>query len=161
MCVLGVQTATRQELLDYFDNTWTLTEVLFSGLLVCGNPPALESFVSMRSHARVSGCWPRTHHRDACMLTFLRFGRMQGREVFKRSPWHQLRHPLIFYYGHVAALYINKFRVAGLIQDPVDEELEQIMETGVDEMRWDDLAKNHKQWPSVSRVHAYRNKVCG
>jgi hypothetical protein len=29
-----LQTATRQELLDYFDNTWTLTEVLFSGLQV-------------------------------------------------------------------------------------------------------------------------------
>jgi len=28
------QTATRQQLLDYFDNTWTLTEVLFSGLQV-------------------------------------------------------------------------------------------------------------------------------
>jgi hypothetical protein len=27
-------TGTRQGLLEYFDNTWTLTEVLFSGLLV-------------------------------------------------------------------------------------------------------------------------------
>ena len=28
------ENGTRQGLLDYFDNTWTLTEVLFSGLLV-------------------------------------------------------------------------------------------------------------------------------
>lgn len=34
LCVCVLQTATRQELLDYFDNTWTLTEVLFSGLQV-------------------------------------------------------------------------------------------------------------------------------
>ena len=27
-----LQTSTRQQVLDYFDNTWTLTEVLFSGL---------------------------------------------------------------------------------------------------------------------------------
>jgi len=108
---------TRQQLLDYFDNTWTLTEVLFSGL--------------------------------------------QGREVFLRSPWHQLRHPLIFYYGHVAALYINKLRVAGLIKDPVDEELEQIVETGVDEMSWDDLSKNDMEWPDLRRITEYRRTVYG
>lgn len=83
----------------------------------------------------------------------------QGRDVFIRSPWHQLRHPLIFYYGHVAALYINKFRVAGLINDPVDEELEQIMETGVDEMSWDDLSKNEMEWPALREVTEYRRTV--
>jgi hypothetical protein len=58
--MLGVQTATRQQLLDYFDNTWTLTEVLFSGLLVCGRCPSMgaasfsraRSFVCMGSRAR-------------------------------------------------------------------------------------------------------------
>jgi hypothetical protein len=30
------------------------------------------------------------------------------------------------------------------------------METGVDEMRWDDLSKNHKQWPTVARVRSRR-----
>ena len=86
---------------------------------------------------------------------------LQGREVFLRSPWHQLRHPLIFYYGHVAALYINKLRVAGLIKDPVDEELEQIVETGVDEMSWDDLSKNDMEWPDLRRITEYRRTVYG
>jgi 5-histidylcysteine sulfoxide synthase len=85
----------------------------------------------------------------------------QGREVFIRSPWHQLRHPLIFYYGHVAALYINKLRLAGLVKDPVDAELEQIMETGVDEMSWDDLSKNEMEWPDPRRVTEYRRIVYG
>ncbi len=47
----------------------------------------------------------------------LRACALQGRDVFVRTPWHQLRHPLIFYYGHVACLYINKFRVAGLLKE--------------------------------------------
>eukprot|EP00960_Hanusia_phi_P069606 767132-Hanusia_phi.AAC.6 len=106
---------TRQSLLDYFDNTWTLTEVLFSGLM--------------------------------------------GKEVFLRSPWHQLRHPLIFYYGHVACLYINKFRVAGLLKEGVNEYMEQIMETGVDEMSWDDLSKNEMEWPELREVTEYRRTV--
>lgn len=32
------------------------------------------------------------------------------------QPYHQLRHPLVFYYGHPATLYINKLRVAGVIK---------------------------------------------
>ena len=66
---------TRENLLAYFDNTWTLTEILFSGLY---------------------------------------------EESFYRPPYHNLRHPLIFYYAHPAALYINKFRVAGLITESVN-----------------------------------------
>lgn len=30
-------------------------------------------------------------------------------------PAHGLRHPLIFYYGHPATLYVNKLRAAGII----------------------------------------------
>ena len=33
-----------------------------------------------------------------------------GEEPFYRPPYHELRHPLIFYYGHPAVLYINKVR---------------------------------------------------
>src|SRR5579862_7329326 len=63
-----LRSASRQILLDYFDNAWTLTEVLFSAL--------------------------------------------RNDEAFYRQPPHRLRHPLIFYYGHAAALYVNKFRLA-------------------------------------------------
>jgi hypothetical protein len=31
-----------------------------------------------------------------------------GEEPFYRPPYHDLRHPLIFYYGHPAVLFINK-----------------------------------------------------
>jgi len=106
---------TRQSVLDYFNNCWLRTEVLFSGL--------------------------------------------QGEEPFYRPPYHNLRHPLIFYYGHPAALYINKLRVAGVIAEPVNPYFENIFETGVDEMSWDDLSKNDMMWPSLREVTEYRRTV--
>ncbi len=41
----------------------------------------------------------------------------------------------------------------------VDAYLEEIMETGVDEMSWDDLGKNDMEWPDVARVTEYRRQV--
>jgi 5-histidylcysteine sulfoxide synthase/putative 4-mercaptohistidine N1-methyltranferase len=108
--------ATRQELLDYFDNAWTLTEVLFQGLA--------------------------------------------NEEAFYRRPYHKLRHPMIFYYGHPAAFTVNKLRVAGLVDEPMNIEFERLFEAGVDEMRWDDLHENNDQiWPPITDVHRYRADV--
>ncbi|CAF0838292.1 unnamed protein product [Adineta steineri] len=108
--------ATRQELLDYFDNTWTLTEVVFDGLV--------------------------------------------NEEAYYRRPYHKLRHPMVFYYGHPAVLYINKLRVAGILNGGINEEYEKLFETGVDEMRWDDLHEgNNSIWPTINEVHQYRAKV--
>lgn len=107
--------STRQEILNYFDNTWTLTELLFQSLKV-------ES-------------------------------------AFTSPPYHGLRHPLIFYYGHPAVLFVNKLRLAGLLNHPIDLYLEKVLETGVDEMSWDDMSKNEMSWPSVQAVHSYRKKI--
>lgn len=112
---LTLDNLTREKLLAYYDNTWTLTETLLASL--------------------------------------------QGEEAFVRPPYHDLRHPMIFYFGHPAAFYINKLRVAGLLSEPLDPHLESIFEVGVDEMSWDDLSKNHMPWPSVAQVHSYRKKV--
>ena len=57
---LDLATCTRQDVLNYFDNTWTLTEQLFASL--------------------------------------------QGESAFYLQNYHQLRHPLIFYYGRMEAL---------------------------------------------------------
>jgi 5-histidylcysteine sulfoxide synthase/putative 4-mercaptohistidine N1-methyltranferase len=108
--------ASRQELLDYFDNSWTLTEVLFSGLA--------------------------------------------SEEAYYRRPYHQLRHPMIFYYGHPVSLYVNKLRVAGVLDSAIRPDLEALFETGVDEMRWDDLHEGEQDiWPALSEVRAYRRDV--
>ncbi len=45
-----------------------------------------------------------------------------------------LRHPLIFYYGHTAVLYINKLLVAKALPARVNEKYESMLATGVDEV---------------------------
>ncbi len=112
---LNLEICSREDILDYFNNSWTLTELLFQGLKV--------------------------------------------EEVYKRPPYHALRHPLIFYYGHPAVLYLNKLRIVGLQKDAVNSYLEKVLETGVDEMSWDDMGKNEMEWPSVAAVHGYRKSV--
>jgi 5-histidylcysteine sulfoxide synthase/putative 4-mercaptohistidine N1-methyltranferase len=101
--------------LEYFDNTWNLTETLFAGL-------AKE-------------------------------------ESFYIPPYHNLRHPMIFYYLHPAVFYVNKFLVARLIEEPLNPYFESLFEAGVDEMSWDDLNKNTMEWPAVSECTEYRRKV--
>jgi hypothetical protein len=54
------------------------------------------------------------------------FASLQGYDAFVRQPYHQLRHPMMFYYGHPAVLYINKLRVAGLLEDGIDQFFEQV-----------------------------------
>lgn len=66
-----------------------------------------------------------------------------------------LRHPLIFYYGHTAAFFINKLLAARLI----DSRIEAMVAIGVDEMSWDDLDENHYDWPRVAELRSYRAKV--
>ncbi|WP_429083101.1 5-histidylcysteine sulfoxide synthase [Aeromonas bivalvium] len=70
-----------------------------------------------------------------------------------------LRHPLIFYYGHTAAFFINKLLAARLIDQRIDPQIEAMVAIGVDEMSWDDLDEAHYDWPSVERLRAYRAKV--
>jgi 5-histidylcysteine sulfoxide synthase len=113
--LLNLETCTRSDILDYFNNSWTLTELIFQGL--------------------------------------------KTEEVFKRPPYHGLRHPLIFYYGHPAVLYLNKLRLAGLCSESINLYFEKILETGVDEMSWDDMSKNEMEWPSVYAVHEYRKNI--
>lgn len=113
--LLNLEICSRQDILDYFNNSWTLTELLFQGLKV--------------------------------------------EEVYMRPPYHDLRHPLIFYYGHPAVLYLNKLRVAGFFSEPINLYLEKVLETGVDEMSWDDMSKNEMEWPNVAAVHEYRKIV--
>ncbi|MCB0348740.1 MAG: 5-histidylcysteine sulfoxide synthase, partial [Bdellovibrionales bacterium] len=113
--LLNLQICSRQDIIDYFNNAWTLTELLFASL--------------------------------------------KTEQAYMRPPYHHLRHPLIFYYGHTAVLFLNKLRLAGLADTPVDLYLEKVLETGVDEMSWDDMSKNDMEWPSVSEVKDYRQKI--
>jgi len=70
-----------------------------------------------------------------------------------------LRHPLIFYYGHTAVLFINKLRLAKVVKARVNKKYESMFAIGVDEMSWDDLLPDHYDWPTVQQVKAYRDEV--
>jgi len=70
-----------------------------------------------------------------------------------------LRHPIVFYYGHTATFFINKFKLAKIIDERVDPKLESIFAVGVDEMSWDDLNDKNYAWPSVQETQDYRDKV--
>ena len=71
----------------------------------------------------------------------------------------ELRHPIIFYYGHTATFFINKLKLAKIIDERIDPKLESIFAVGVDEMSWDDLNEKHYEWPTLSQTQTYRDKV--
>jgi len=70
-----------------------------------------------------------------------------------------LRHPLIFYFGHTAAFFINKLLADGQIDQRIDAEIEAQVAIGVDEMSWDDLDEANYGWPSIAALRDYRAKV--
>ncbi len=70
-----------------------------------------------------------------------------------------LRHPLIFYYAHTAVFFVNKLKVAKIIEHNVNDDIESMMAIGVDEMSWDDLNDANYNWPTVATVQAYRDQV--
>jgi len=70
-----------------------------------------------------------------------------------------LRHPLVFYYGHTPAFFINKLSLAALIPQRVNPRFESIFAVGVDEMSWDDLNEANYDWPSIDEVREYRKSV--
>jgi len=70
-----------------------------------------------------------------------------------------LRQPIIFYYGHTATFFINKFKLAKIIHERVDPKLESIFAVGVDEMSWDDLNDTNYDWPTLLQTQTYRDKV--
>ena len=85
------------------------------------------------------------------------FSVLSCNEAYYRKPI-SLRHPLIFYLGHTATFFVNKFILAGLIEQHVNPRLEAMFAVGVDEMSWDDLDDTRYEWPTVQEVTDYRAK---
>ncbi|HBG07976.1 MAG: SAM-dependent methyltransferase [Geobacteraceae bacterium GWC2_58_44] len=70
-----------------------------------------------------------------------------------------LRHPLIFYFGHTAAFFINKLTIARVLEKRVNPRFESLFAVGVDEMSWDDLEPAHYDWPGRQEVKEFRDQV--
>ena len=83
---------------------------------------------------------------------------LKSDEVFYKKS-EPTRHPMIFYFGHTATFFVNKFIGMKIIQERINPELESIFAVGVDEMSWDDIDSSHYSWPSVDETRAYRKEV--
>mmetsp|Transcript_16784 Transcript_16784/g.1501 ORF Transcript_16784/g.1501 Transcript_16784/m.1501 type:complete len:90 (-) Transcript_16784:1947-2216(-) len=68
-----------------------------------------------------------------------------------------LRRPIIWYLGHTAALYVNKFKDAGLC-GTVNEWFEKLFKTGVDPIYSEELDNDiySSKMPNNKEVWAYR-----
>ena len=79
------------------------------------------------------------------------FDLLKDDTVFYRKS-EPTRHPMIFYFGHTAAFYVNKLMLARVINKRINADFESLFAIGVDEMAWDDLDDKGYHWPSVSAV---------
>jgi 5-histidylcysteine sulfoxide synthase/putative 4-mercaptohistidine N1-methyltranferase len=86
------------------------------------------------------------------------FDLLKSDEVFYLQS-EPTRHPMIFYFGHTAAFYINKLMLGKVIDERINPDFESIFAIGVDEMSWDDLDERNYRWPEVDAVRRYRNEV--
>lgn len=86
------------------------------------------------------------------------FETLKSEDAFYERPC-ELRHPLIFYFGHTATFFVNKLLLAKLLPNRINPKIESMCAIGVDEMSWDDLDETHYDWPSVEAVRTYRNQV--
>ena len=89
-------------------------------------------------------------------LTEILFSSIKEEGTYYINP-DSRRHPLIFYFGHVAALYINKLRIAGLFNEKINSKFENLFAVGVDPSTKDDL--ENYGWPEYHKVVEFRNIV--
>jgi len=71
-----------------------------------------------------------------------------------------LRHPPVFYLGHLAAFAWNHVGVGVLGLDPHDAALDALFERGIDPLT-DDAASDAtiQEWPSIADIVAYRDAI--
>lgn len=97
---------------------------------------------------------------DAWDLNELLFSSVIDEDLLQSRP-DPLRNRLIFYWGHSAAFYVNKLRLAGLVDRGVDDKLDHVLAVGVDPARATDLDMD-LPWPrSAQEVRDYRDSVRG
>ncbi len=79
-------------------------------------------------------------------------------EAYFQAP-DPLRHPLIFYFSHTAAFYVNKLKISGALKTGINEHFEQIFAKGVDPVQAKELKKEKIKWPTIEAVQQYRVTV--
>lgn len=85
------------------------------------------------------------------------FSSIRSDKYFYLSP-DPLRNPLVFYFGHTAAFYVNKLKISGLISEGVHPRYDHIFAVGVDPADASELA-NQPGYPNMNTVREYRAEV--
>ena len=116
-------------------------------------PPTLEGSDVAEKRREIREYFHNTYDLFEKMFEILK-----SDEVFYRKS-EPTRHPMIFYFEHTAAFFINKLILMQLIPERINPEFESIFAVGVDEMDWDDLSEARYKWPSVDAVRSYRDAV--
>ena len=111
-------------------------------------PPDLHHLTRQQLRAYFQYAWDLYEHL---------FSSLVDDETFVLQP-DPLRHPLVFYLGHTAAFYVNKLRLAGVIDEDVDRRFESVFAKGVDPELPEHLDSN-LGWPSIPEVRDYRRRV--
>lgn len=111
-------------------------------------PPKLNSLTKANLKAYFENTWA---------LYETLFSSVKNPKTLYTSP-DPLRNPLIFYVGHTAAFYINKFKLAGLITEGIDDRLDELFAVGVDPDAPENLAVSDF-WPTIEVTRAYRQKA--
>lgn len=78
------------------------------------------------------------------------------REAFYERPI-ALRHPIVFYYGHLPAFAWNQILRGSLQHEPFNPEFDQFFERGIDPESASDKTSNN--WPSIAQVERYKWRV--
>lgn len=102
-----------------------------------------------RFERELRDCWSRS---DAL------FDRVPAADLLDRPI--QLRHPILFYVGHLPAFVWNQVGAGALGLGPLDAELDCLFERGIDPH--DACAAEDasiQSWPELEAVHAYRDRV--
>ena len=91
-------------------------------------------------------------------LNELLFSSITSSNAYYLNP-EPLRLPLIFYFGHTAAFYINKLRFAGLANLSINKQYDRMFARGVNPRSTSELNKIKRTWPTHSEVSCYRQAV--
>lgn len=111
-------------------------------------PPKLTALTNEELRAYFENGWE---------LYEMLFSSIKDEATLYQSP-DPLRNPLIFYLGHTAAFYINKFKMAGLIDKGINKRYDELFAVGVDPDSPENLDVSDF-WPTVQTVRDYRTTV--
>jgi len=93
-----------------------------------------------------------------CLYEYL-FSALKNEEAYHQVP-EPLRRNLIFYIGHTACVYLNKFKEYGLAQSK-DNFFDKVFAVGVDPIDVSELDHHNYIliWPKLEEIYRYRKEI--